>query len=73
MARSHQDLMHITRLGGGLDISAKDLTQDDLLQLATNIAAGKGTLVLRDIASKRTSDLVNIAATAPGHVILVDP
>jgi hypothetical protein len=73
MARSQQDLVHITRLGGGLDISAKDHTQVDLLQLATTVAAGKGTLILRDIASKPTGDLVNIAASAPGRVILVDP
>ena len=73
MARSQQDLLHITRLGGGLDISAKDLTQDDLVQLAANTAAGKGTLILRDVASKPTGDLVNIAANAPGRVIFVDP
>jgi hypothetical protein len=73
VARSQQDLVHITRLGGGLDISAKDHTQDNLLQLATSIAAGKGTLILRDSASKPTGDLVNIAASAPGRVIFVDP
>lgn len=73
MARSQQDLVHIARLGGGLDISAKDHTQDNLVQLAQNTASGKGTLILRDIASKSTGDLVNIAANAPGRVIFVDP
>jgi hypothetical protein len=73
MARSRQDLLHITRLGGGLDISAKDHTQDDLTQLAATVAAGKGTLILRDMASRPTGDLVNIAASAPGRVIFVDP
>jgi hypothetical protein len=73
MARSQQDLVHIARYGGGLDISAKDHTQDNLVQLATNTAAGKGKLILRDIASKPTNELVNIAAAAPGRVIFVDP
>jgi hypothetical protein len=73
MARSQQDLVHIARYGGGLDISAKDHTQDNLLQLAQNTAAGKGTLILRDIGSKTVDDLVNIAASAPGRVIFVDP
>jgi hypothetical protein len=59
MARSQQDLVHIARFGGGLDISAKDHTQDNLVQLAQNTAAGKGTLILRDIASKPIGDLVN--------------
>jgi hypothetical protein len=73
MARSQQDLVHITRYGGGFDISAKDHTQDNSVQLAQNTAAGKGTLILRDIASKSIGDLVNIAASAPGRVIFVDP
>jgi hypothetical protein len=73
MSRSQQDLVHIARYGGGLDISAKDHTQDNLVQLATNIAAGKATLIFRDIASKPTGELVNIAAAATGRVIFVDP
>jgi hypothetical protein len=73
MARSQQDLVHIARYGGGLDISAKDYTQDDLVQLAQNTAAGKGTLILRDIASKPTGDLVIIAGNGHGRVIFVDP
>lgn len=73
MARSQQDLVHVARYGGGLDVSAKDHTPDNLLQLAQNTAAGKGTLILRDIGSKSVDDLVNIAASAPGRVIFVDP
>jgi hypothetical protein len=58
MARSQQDLVHIARYGGGLDISAKDHTQDNLVQLATNTAAGKGKLILRYCvqAYKRTGE-----------------
>ena len=71
MARSQQDLAHIASYGGGFDVSAKDYTHDDLLQLATNTAAGKGMLILRDVASKPTDELVNIAAAATGR--FVDP
>jgi hypothetical protein len=73
MARSQQDLAHIAGYGGGFDVSAKDYTHDDLLQLAAKIAGGKGTLILRDVASKPTSELVNITTFAGGRVIFVDP
>jgi hypothetical protein len=65
--------VHITLFGGGLDVRAKVYTQENLVQLAANTAAGKGTLILRDIASTPTGDLVNIAASAPERVIFVDP
>jgi hypothetical protein len=44
-----------------------------LVELAKNTLAGKGTLILRDIASKPTDELVKIAAAATGRVIFVDP
>jgi hypothetical protein len=73
MARSQQELAHILSYGAGLDISAEGYTQEDLLQIATNIGAGKGMLILRDTASRPTGDLVNITASAAGRVIFVDP
>jgi hypothetical protein len=63
-------LVQIAANGGGLDLDARNLSKDQLIQLARNTNA-KATLILRGVGSKSTDELVQISRNTTGNVIFV--
>ena len=67
--RTLDDLIHIVRNGGGLDLQAGSYSADDLTHLARN--ATNARIVLRGINHLSTDDLIHIGRNGSGNVIFV--
>lgn len=70
--RSTADLVQIAAAGGGIHFSTANRTMSELLEIASAVARGRGSLCLRDFSNLTTSELIEIAAAGRGRVVFVD-
>lgn len=64
-----EELIKIASTGGGFALEAGRRTTDELTKIATAAKRSGATVTFRNMAVRKTDDLVRIAAAGKGHVV----
>jgi hypothetical protein len=68
--RTTEDYMKIAAAGGGLVLDASGRDASDLMKIAAASSMGGSTLYLKNCGGFETLDLMKIAASGSGHVVI---
>ncbi len=69
MAKTKDEIIQIVSYGGGVSIDGSAFSTDELVQIVS-YAQEKSRVIIRNIGSKSTDDLINIASYGIGKVVL---